>query len=79
MAEIYKGRRFSTRQEDGKPPLSQEQLDRYAAMFADFNARRNAVPEENRIHLSSRFGDDDFNDQAFNDDGSRKPDHPRPE
>ncbi|MGQ4598689.1 hypothetical protein [Nocardia sp. R6R-6] len=75
MAEIYKGRRFSTREEDGKPPLTQEQLDRYATMFAEFEERRNAVPPEKRIHLSSRFGDDDFNDDAFNPDGSRKEPH----
>jgi hypothetical protein len=74
--EEYKGRRFSSREEDGLPPLSQEELDQAAAMFAEFDRRRKAVPPERRIHLSSRFGDDDFDDDPDNrnPDGTRKVD-----
>ncbi|WP_405163895.1 hypothetical protein OG203_01870 [Nocardia sp. NBC_01499] len=74
MAEYHKGRRFSSREEDGLPPRSDEEIARKMAMLDDFNARREAVPPEERIHLSSRFGDDDFNndDVPRNPDGSRK-------
>ncbi|WP_280263803.1 hypothetical protein [Nocardia wallacei] len=63
MAEWYKGRRFSTREEDGDPPIPQEELDRANAAFEEFDAKRKAVPEEKRIHLSERFGDNDYSDE----------------
>jgi hypothetical protein len=74
MAEWHNGRRFSSREEDGLPPLSQEELDRAEAMFAEFDQQRQAVPPDKRIHLSSRFGDDDFDDDPDNrnPDGTRK-------
>jgi hypothetical protein len=76
MAEWHNGRRFSTREEDGLPPLSQEERDHIAETLAEFNRRRNAVPDDQRIHLSSRFGDDDFDDDPGNrnPDGTRKAD-----
>ncbi|PXX66898.1 hypothetical protein DFR70_103653 [Nocardia tenerifensis] len=81
MAEYYKGRRISTREEDGLPPLTEEEIAETLATVAEFNARRNAVPPEKRIHLSSRFGDDDFNDEDVprNPDGSRKDRNPTQE
>ena len=72
MAEIYKGRRFSTREEDGLPPISPEEMARNLEILAEFRRKRDAVPESERIHLSNRFGDDDFNDDDFNPDGTRK-------
>ncbi|MFE9577855.1 hypothetical protein ACFYO1_15815 [Nocardia sp. NPDC006044] len=74
MAEYYKGRRVSSREEDGLPPISEEKIAQARASFAAFNAHRDAVPEDQRIHLSSRFGDDDFGDDEVprNPDGTRK-------
>ncbi|PXX66896.1 hypothetical protein DFR70_103651 [Nocardia tenerifensis] len=78
MAEYYKGRRVSTPEEEGFAPLSQEEKDAVDAMFDEFNAKRAAGPPEKRLHLSSRFGDDDFNndDVPRNPDGSRKDRNP---
>ncbi|MEU4345336.1 hypothetical protein AB0H00_29480 [Nocardia sp. NPDC023852] len=39
--------------------ISQEELARIKAGFAEFNARRDAVPPEEQIHLRDRFGDED--------------------
>ncbi|MFI9402713.1 hypothetical protein [Nocardia sp. NPDC052316] len=74
MAEYYKGRLIATPEELGLEPLTQEQIDAAEARFDEFNAKRAAVPPEKRIHLSSRFGDDDYNhdDDPRNPDGSRK-------
>ncbi|MGQ4598690.1 hypothetical protein [Nocardia sp. R6R-6] len=36
-----------------------EKLAEIKASFATFNARRDAVPPEQRIHLRDRFGDED--------------------
>ncbi|MFI6213880.1 hypothetical protein ACIBCD_17970 [Nocardia brasiliensis] len=71
MAEYYKGRKFSSREELGLPPRSPERDAEVAAIWAEFNARREAVPLEKRIHLSSRFGDEDWNDDADWDDSTR--------
>ncbi|MEU7144190.1 hypothetical protein ABZ942_32425 [Nocardia sp. NPDC046473] len=73
MAEYYKGRRISTPEEEGLQPLTDEEKAATLAMMAEWNARRNAVPEDQRIHLSGRFGDDWHDDEVpRNPDGTRK-------
>ncbi|MGW4327146.1 hypothetical protein ACWEKR_14765 [Nocardia sp. NPDC004573] len=39
--------------------ISADELEKIKAGFAAFNARRDAVPENERIHLRDRFGDED--------------------
>ncbi|WP_280238033.1 hypothetical protein [Nocardia abscessus] len=39
--------------------ISDEELAKIKAGFEAFRARRDAVPEDQRIHLRDRFGDED--------------------
>lgn len=39
-------------------PLPPDEIARLKERFAAFNQKRDAVPEEDRIHLRDRFGDD---------------------
>ncbi|WP_280443720.1 hypothetical protein [Nocardia brasiliensis] len=43
---------------DEVEPLPPEEIARLKERFAAFNKKRDAVPEEERIHLRDRFGDD---------------------
>ncbi|KZM68522.1 hypothetical protein [Nocardia terpenica] len=63
MAEEYKGHRFSSREEDGLPPLSAEEIADAERQFDAFDAQRKATPPDKQIHLSDRFGDHDFDDE----------------
>ncbi|WP_141718167.1 hypothetical protein [Nocardia altamirensis] len=56
MPEEIQGKTF--RSPDEVEPLPAEEIARLKAEFAAFNARRDAVPEEERIHLRDHFGDD---------------------
>jgi hypothetical protein len=62
--EEIAGRTFEPTQ-DGPTP---EELAGYAAGFAEFNARRNAAPPEDRVLLTSgKFGGDDMDGTEYED------------
>lgn len=56
MAEEHKGYIFSSREERGLPPLTQEEIDEAQAAFAEFDAARAAVPADQRHEIADRFG-----------------------
>lgn len=60
MPEIVNGKTFYAPGEwPGDDDISPEELAKIKAGFAEFNARRDAMPPEKQIHLRDRFGDED--------------------
>lgn len=60
MAEKYHGRTYTTREEMGLPPRSDEEIAEAKKAFAEFDAQRAAIPPEERRELPDRFGAHDF-------------------
>lgn len=58
MPEEIRGKIFK-RPDEVTEEIPPEKLARIKAGFAEFNARRDAVPPEEQIHLRDRFGDED--------------------
>ncbi|MET9027075.1 hypothetical protein ABZW96_15900 [Nocardia sp. NPDC004168] len=60
MPEEINGKTFYAPGEYPHPvDISDEERAKIEAGWAAFNARRDAVPENERIHLRDRFGDED--------------------
>ncbi|MGF6886173.1 hypothetical protein ABIA39_000140 [Nocardia sp. GAS34] len=59
MAEWYKGKRFSTPEEEGLPPLTEQEIADADAAFEEFDRLRAAVPPEQRFPLRDHFVEDD--------------------
>ncbi|MET9492786.1 MULTISPECIES: hypothetical protein [unclassified Nocardia] len=58
MSEKIAGKTFSTREELGLEPLSEEELSAADRMFAEAEARQAAVPSEKRVVAPRKFWDD---------------------
>jgi|GEM_PF-4380400 len=76
MAEKFHGRTYSTPEEMGLPPLSDEELAEAKKAFAEFDALRASVPQEERTVLADRFGAHDFDWHEDDDNDPNESDTP---
>ncbi|QIS01677.1 hypothetical protein F5X71_04565 [Nocardia brasiliensis] len=58
MSKEIAGKKFSSLEEEGLEPLSDEELERAEQMFAEARARIAAVPPEEPRQASRKFYDD---------------------